>query len=217
MVFPVESEDRTMRGLLMLCQDHARLIVEIFRKVLVMIDNLVNNDVDELRERLEEVEKLHHDSIEIRRMMMKELHETGGMLTNREDIYRLVSKSSEVMDYIEGIGARLWEIGERRWRIPEKVGKGLVEVAESAFDTLTKLRESLLSLGFNSERAILLTREVDEGERRMDTIYRTLDLDIITSEAGLPLILTLRDIVQMMEDMIDKAEEEADLIRILAL
>lgn len=217
MIFPVESEDRTMRNLLMLCQDHARLIVEIFRKVLVMIDDLVNGDVDEMHERLEEVEKLHHDSLEIRRTTMKELHETGGMLVSREDLYRLISKSGEVMDHIEGIGVRLWEIGDRKWMIPEKVGEGLVNLADAAFQTLTKLRESLISLGFNSDQAIALTREVDKGERKVDSIYRALDLDIMTSEGDLPVILILRDIAQSIENMIDKAEEEADLIRILAL
>ena len=44
MVFPVESEDRTMRNLLMLCQDHARLIVEAYRKILAMTDNLIKED-----------------------------------------------------------------------------------------------------------------------------------------------------------------------------
>jgi len=217
MIFPIETEDRTMRNLLMLCQDHARLVVEIFRKVLVMIDSLVKGDVDELQEGLEEVEKLHHDSIEIRRTMMKELYGTGGMLVNPEGFYRLISKSSEVMAHIEGIGVRLWEIGEMKWKIPKKLGEGLVGMAEVAFETLTKLRESLISLGFNSDRAIVLAREVDEGERKVDSIYRALDLEIITSEIGLPLILILRDIASMIENMIDMADDEADLIRILAL
>lgn len=217
MVFPVESEGRTMRNLLMLCQDHARLVVEIFRKVLVMIDNVVDGDINELSKRLDEVEKLYTDSIEIKRTMMKELHNAGGVLVNPEDLYRLISKSSEVMDHIEGIGVRLWEMGEREWKIPKKVGEGLVTMAEAAFETLTKLRESLISLSFSSHNAMMLTHEVDEGERKVDSIYRALDLEIITSDGSIPLILIMRDIAELIENMIDKAEEEADIIRILAI
>ena len=217
MVFPVESEDRTMRNLLMLCQDHARLVVEIFRKILVMIDNLVKGSLDGLQESLDEVEKLHQDSLEIRGMMMKELTETGRMLVNREDFYRLISKSGEVMDQIKGIGVRLWEIAEKRWEIPKGASEGLVRMTDVAFETLTKLRESLISLGFSSDKAVVLTREVEESERRMDSIYRAVDLEIITSKADLPLILILRDVVGMVENIVDKAKEEADLIRILAL
>ena len=217
MVFPVETEDRTTRNLLMLCQDHTRLVVEIFRKILMMIDNLVKGSANEIKESLDEAEKLHQDSLEIRSMMMKELTETGRMLVNREDFYRLISKSGEVMDHIKGIGIRIWEMAEKKWEIPKGAGEGLVTMTEVAFETLTKLRESLISLSFNSDKAILLTREVDESERRMDAIYREVDLEIITSKADLPLILILRDVVGMVENIVDKAKEEADLIRILAL
>jgi uncharacterized protein Yka (UPF0111/DUF47 family) len=86
-----------------------------------------------------------------------------------------------------------------------------------AFETLTKLRESVISLGFNSDRAITLAREVDDRERKVDTLYRELDLDIITSASGLPLVLILRDITSMIENIVDMADEEANIIRILAL
>jgi len=217
MIFPVESEDRTTRNLLMLSQDHARLTVESFRKVLVMIENLVNHDVTELRDRLEEIEKIHSESIEIRRIMMKELYETGGMLINREEFYRLFSKLGEGNDHIKGVGVRLWEMGEQNWKVPKEIGDGLLKMAEIAFETLTKLRESLISLGFDSERAIVLIRQVDEVERRMDTIYREVDLEIITSKSDLPVILMLRDIADKIEKVVDKANELADLIRIIAL
>lgn len=217
MVFPVESEDRTMRNLLMLCQDHARLVVEIFRKVLVMIDALVKEDATGLPGSLEEIEKLHQESLEVKRTLLKELHEIGGMLINREDLYRLITKSSKMVDHIKGIGVRLWEIGEKEWEIPEKAGEGLVKMAGVSFEFLTKLRQSLMSLGFNSEQALVLARQVDEGEREMDSLFRAVDLDIMTSSSEIPVILILRDVAEMLDNVIDMAAEAADLIRILAL
>jgi uncharacterized protein Yka (UPF0111/DUF47 family) len=148
---------------------------------------------------------------------MKEIHESGSMLFNKEDLYRLIIKASEIIDYAESAGIRLWAIGDRKWKIPSSVGVGLVEMADAAFDALIKLRESIISLGFNSERSLALTSDVDEMERRVDNLYRQLDLEIITCKAELPLILILRDISMKLEEMIDLAVEEADLIRILAL
>lgn len=217
MVFPVESEDRALRSLLMLCQDHARLVVEVYRKVLVMIDALVKGENDDMRKMLDEVERLHAESRKIQRSIMKELHESGSILFNREDFYRLISKAGEVNDYIEAIGVRLWAIGEKKWTIPSNIGVGIIEMADAAFDTLVKLRESLISLGFNSERSLQLTNEVDEGERKVDSIHRRLDMDIVTSKAEFPLILIIRDVSTHLEEMVDIAAAEADLIRILAL
>jgi uncharacterized protein Yka (UPF0111/DUF47 family) len=217
MVFPVESEDRALRNLLMMCQDHARLVVEVYRKVLMMIDTLVKGETGGMRSMLDDVERIHMESREVKRAIMKELHESGSILFNREDLFRLISKASEVNDYIESIGVRLWAIGEKEWTIPSHIGVGLVEMADAAFDTLVKLRESLISLGFNSERSLQLTSEVDDGERKVDSIHRRLDMDIVTSEAEIPLILTLREVSTHLEEMVDVAAAEADLIRILAL
>lgn len=216
MVFPVESEDRTLRNILMMCQDHARLVVEIYRKVLLMIDKLVKGDTD-VQGALADIEKIQQESIQIKRNIMKELHESGSLLFNREDLYRLISTASIVIDHIESVGVLLAAIGERKWKIPSNLGVGLIEMSDSAFDTLVKLRESLISLGFNSERSLQLTAEVDEGERKVDGIHRRLDLDIVTSNAELPLILTLRDVANKLETVIDRTSDEADLIRILAL
>jgi len=216
MVFPVESEDRTLRNILMMCQDHARLVVEIYRKVLLMIDKLVKGDSD-VQAALVDIERIQQESIQIKRNIMKELHESGSLLFNREDLYRLISTASIVIDHIESVGVLLAAIGERKWKIPSNLGVGLMNMSDSAFDTLIKLRESLISLGFNSERSLQLTAEVDEGERRVDGIHRKLDLDIVTSNAELPLILTLRDVANKLETVVDRTSDEADLIRILAL
>jgi len=217
LVFPVESEDRALRNILMMCQDHARLVVEIYRRVLVMIDNLVKHEHSGMQDRIKEAQKIRMEAIEIKRGIMKELHASGNLLFNREDLYRLITKQSEVIDHAESVGVRLEAIGERGWKIPAQVGVGLADLSDAAFDALVKLRESLISLGFNSERSIALTSELDELERKVDVLYRRLDVSIITSKGELPLILTLRDVSMKLEEMIDAAVEEADLIRILAL
>lgn len=217
MVFPVESEDRTLRNLLMMCQDHARLVVETFRKVLAMIDSLVRDDPDGMKEKLDEVKMLHQESIDVKRSILTELHKIGSMLFNREDLYRLISKASELNDSIESMGVRIMMMSDREWKIPPEIGKSLIELSDASFDTIIKLRESLLSLGFNSERSLQLARDVHESERKVDTLFRQTDLNIITSKIDLPIILVLRDVISKLEDMVDKAAEEADLIRILAL
>lgn len=217
MALPLEGEDRTLRNLVMMCQDHSRLVVEIYRKLLQMIDDLVKGELNMLGNTWMEVESLHSKALEVRMNVMKELHETGGVLINREDFYRLISKSSELTDYIEEMGFRIYQIGERRWRIPKTIGEGLMRLAEAAFQGLTKLRESLISLGFNAERAAVLAKEVDEIERKVDSIYRDLSIVIITSGMELPLILILKDIAEELELLIDAAKDEADIIRILAL
>lgn len=217
MVFRVDRGNRTLRGLIAICQDHAREVIELFRKVLFMVEDLVKEERSNVEAKLKEVEVLHRSSLEIKRSMMKELNDAEGLLINREDFFRLIDKLGEIADYTEGLGVIVGEIAENKWGVPEGVKEGLVKTSETTFETLLKLRESLLALGVDSPRALDFAKEVEDRNRAVNGLHRETDLKIITSGAELPLILLLRDTVQFLEDTADRAEEAADLVRILVM
>jgi len=216
MVFPVQSEDRTMRNLLMLCQDDARLIVEGFRKILSITDTFMNND-EAFEGASESIQKIIDDSSSVKSSLIDELNEIGGVLMSRDDFFRLVSAIGDIMDKIKGIGARFIEIRRRGYKVPEDVAQGINDLSDMAFDTMIKLREAMMSLGFNSEKAVGFTREIDELERKFDEAYFKVEMTVITSEMGLPAILILKDAINLMENTVDTVREASDLIRIIAL
>lgn len=216
MVFPVESEDRTMRNLLMLCQDNARLIVEAFRKILAITDALVKKEGN-AEGFTEDIQNIMIQSSEIKATLIKELHEIGGVLVSREDFFRLISSFGDILDHVNSVGQRLYEMEKRGWEIPDGIAEEVTEVADMAFDSLLKLREAMMSLGFNSEKAIGFSREIDEIERKVDTLHVSVEMSIIASEASLPVILMLKDTVNQLEELVDTVRDASDLIRIIAL
>ena len=216
MVFPVESEDRTMRNLLMLCQDNARLIVEAFRKILAITDALVKKEGNAAGY-TDDVQNIMKETSEIKATLIKELHEIGGVLVSREDFFRLISSFGDIMDHINSVGQRLYEMEKREWEVPEDIATQVTEVADLAFDALLKLREAMMSLGFNSEKSIAFTKEIDDIERKVDTVHVKVEMDIIASDAGFPTIIMLKDTVNQLEELVDTVRDASDLIRIIAL
>jgi len=216
MVFPVETEDRTMRNLLMLCQDNARLIVEAFRKILAITDALVKKEGNAAGY-TDDIQSIMKESSEIKATLINELHEIGGVLVSREDFFRLISSFGDIMDHINSVGQRFYEMEKRGWEIPEGTAEKVIEVADLAFDSLIKLREAMMSLGFNSEKSIGFTREIDELERKVDTIHVQVEMDIITSDAPFPTIIMLKDTINQLEELVDTVRDASDLIRIIAL
>jgi uncharacterized protein Yka (UPF0111/DUF47 family) len=90
-------------------------------------------------------------------------------------------------------------------------------MADLGFDALTKLRDSIMSLGFNSEKATSFAKDIDEIEKKLDLLYIKVDLDIVTGIGDLPSILIIRDVARELERLGDKVHEASDLVRILAL
>jgi len=216
MVFPVESEDRSMRNLLMLCQDHARLAVESYRKVLAIVDILAKKD-GASEGLMDSIKTITNEANTIKTALIKELHEVGGVLVNRDDFFRLISAFGDIMDEIKGTAARLIETQKRGWTLTDEVAKGILELADLAFESLIKLREAMMSLGFNSDKSIGFTRQIDEIEKRFDERYVEVQMSVVTSSMELPAILILKDTVTLMENMVDKVREASDHIRIIAL
>lgn len=217
MVFPIESEDRTLRNLLMLCQDNARLVVEAYRKSLILFDYLTKGKPVGNINLLIDIQKIIDDSYKVKVSTVKELSEIGGILVSRDDFLRLSSSFSGMMDSIEVITMRLIEVKARDWKLSKTQAEGIGSMSNLGFDALIKLRDSIMSLGFNSEKATRFAKDIDEIEKKLDLLYIKVDLDIVTGNGDLPSILILRDVARELERLGDKVHEASDLVRILAL
>ncbi|MFQ5999435.1 MAG: DUF47 domain-containing protein [Candidatus Bathyarchaeia archaeon] len=216
MVFPVETEERVKRRALSVCQDHLRRVMEIFRKISQMIDCFVKEDKNLARELFADIRKSEEEVDIARREVSRELAEIGAILMSREDFLRFTNLTSEIADFCEGIAFRLLEIMERGWKVPTDIKEGLTKLSDAVFETISKLRETAMTLNYGASKALEKAREVEAAERIVDDLYRELEVKIINSHISIPVMLLLRDVIQILEDAADKAEDASDAARILA-
>jgi uncharacterized protein Yka (UPF0111/DUF47 family) len=149
-------------------------------------------------------------------VVSRELAEIGAILMSREDFLRFTSLTSEIADFCEGIAFRLLEIMEKGWKVPADVKEGLVKLSDAVFETISKLRETAMTLNYGASKALEKAREVEVAERIVDDLYRELEVMIVNSDMNIPPMLLLRDVIQILEDAADKAEDASDAARILA-
>jgi len=216
MVFPVETEERVKRRALSVCQDHLRKVMEVSRRIPQIVDSFIKEDKTSTRQLFAEIKELQEGVDMARRQVSQELAEIGAILINREDYLRFTNLTSEIADFCEGISFRLVQILERGWDVPQDIKKGLVKLAEAVFETISKLRDTVITLNYGSAKTLEKAREVDVAENAVDDLYRELEIKVLNSHLELPVLLLLRDILQLLEDAADKAEDASDAARILA-
>ena len=217
MVFPVETEERVKRKALNVSSDHLREVVDISRKISQLVSVFVSGDKKMAQELFDEIKKAQNSVDSTRRIVSRELAEIGAILMSREDFLRFTNLTSEIADYCEGIAFRLLQIMERGWKVPKEIKDNLIKLSDAVFDTISKLRETVMTLNYGTNKALEKTREVDAAERVVDDIFRQLEVDIIASKMDLPPMLLLWTVVQHLEDAADKAKAASDAARILAL
>jgi len=216
LVLPAETEQRVKRRALDACQDNLRKVVGLTRKVPQMVEHFSKGDKMMARQLFSEIKKDEEEVLEARRMVSRELAEIGAILISREDFLRFTNLSSEIADFSEGIAYYLVEIMEHNWNVPSDVKKDLLKLSEAVFDAVLKLRETMMVLSYGSTKTLEKAKDVEIAERIVDDLYRGLSIKVLSSKLDLPVLLLLRDILQLLENSADKAEDAADTARILS-
>jgi len=215
--FPLETEAAIRRRMYEICQNHARNAVEITRELTLMIDGVKEGKHKSAREHYQAMLKLLDESGKSKTNLLGEVASVGSLLISREDFMRLIFGVEEIADCAEGVGFRLIGILDRKWKFDKKYIARISDLASLVLEEITRLRETILSLSFSPSKAMELTRTVEEVERKIDSNYRTLDIEILDAKMPMQSVLILRDIIQHLERIADLAVDVADLVRVLAI
>ncbi len=216
MVLPSETEERVKRRALNACQDNLRKVVDISRKIPQLVEFFASGDKDNVRKLFSEIKAGEEDVVKARRMVSQELAEIGAILYAREDFLRFTNLSSEIADFSEGIAYYLVEIMEHNWVIPPEIKKDLLKLSLAVLDSTLKLRETMMVLNYGSQKTLERAKDVEIAERIVDDQYRALTIKILSSKIDIPALMLLRDVLQMLENSADKAEDAADAARLIS-
>ncbi len=217
LTFPVETEATIRRRILDVCREQTRNVVEITRELVLMTDSVSEGNGKEAKDHYGNMLKIIGEFEITKKRLLEEVAAVGTLLSSREDFIRLIFRVSEVADYAQGIGYRLTAVIDRSWKMDKKYMKRLSDIIALVLEEMSKIRETLMSLGFNPAKAMELSRGVEETEKKVDAAYRSLDLEILDEKLPLRSILLFRDLGAHMENMADLGVDVVDLIRVIAL
>ncbi len=210
MVLPAETEERVKRRALNACQDNLRKVVDVSRKIPQLVEFFASGDKVNARRLFSEIKTGEEEVIKARRMVSQELAEIGAILIAREDFLRFTNLSSEIADFSEGIAYYLVEIMEHNWVISPDVKKDLLKLSLAVLDSVLKLRETMMVLNYGPQKTLERAKDVEIAERIVDDNFRALTIKVLSSKFEVPVLLLLRDVLQLLENSADKAEDAAD-------
>jgi predicted phosphate transport protein (TIGR00153 family) len=216
LVLPAETEERVKRRALNACQDNLRKVIDVSRKIPQLVEYFASGDKENARKLFSDIKTGEEEVVKARRMVSQELAEIGAILIAREDFLRFTNLSSEIADFSEGIGYYLVEIMEHNWVIPSDVKKDILKLSLAVLDAVLKLRETMMVLNYGPQKTLERAKDVEIAERIVDEQYRAITIKVLTGKLEVPVLMLLRDVLQMLENCADKAEDAADAARMLS-
>jgi predicted phosphate transport protein (TIGR00153 family) len=217
LVLPAETEERVKRRALSACSDNLRKVVDVSRKIPQLFEYFGSGDKENAKKLVTEIRAGAEEVVNSRRMVSQELAEIGAILISREDFLRFTNLSSEIADFSEGIAFYIIEIMEHNWVVSTDIKNDLIKLSSGVLDAVLKLRETMMVLNYGSQKTLERAKDVEIAERIVDNLYRALIIKVLSGKLDTPVLFLLRDVLQLLENSADKAEDAADTARMLSM
>jgi predicted phosphate transport protein (TIGR00153 family) len=184
-------------------EQHAALSVEGCRVLLSLASNGAN--VTAKAKRIKEIE---HETDVITHRCVEALHKTFITPIERDDIYRLITKMDDIIDFIEGASERM-ALYEMNHMTPEV--KDLADVLLRALEQIQVAVKGLRNMK-NAQPVLQACVDVNRLENEGDTILRNALARLFKEETDPVTIIKWKEIYEGLETASDRCEDVANII-----
>ena len=194
------------KELLTILDNLAKKAVETSEAVVVLFSDLSNT------EQAEKIHLLETEADVLTRDIFAELNKTFITPLDREDMQRIASKIDDVIDFMDGIAARVYSYKITTTppysiEMAHELVKGTTEV-EYMISKLQQIK--------NSKEIIQHCRNTGDIEHTVDDLYREAIKELFESNDAINII-KLKDIYETMETASDRCVDVADVIEDIVL
>ncbi len=211
-------------------EKHVDLIVETVDGLKNVVNAFCEEDFDRMDELIEEVSSKEKIADDLRREIESRLHEGAFLPASRENLHRLVERVDEIADTAEA-AVKMFQIREKSFHsmclvfsekcveISQELKDKLLLLVESVVKVVDTLKVSIHLLNVDMKEASLKAREVDLREEESDEIEHQTLKYLFHAEGELDVlsIIQLREIISLIGDVADKAEDASDIVSTIAV
>jgi uncharacterized protein Yka (UPF0111/DUF47 family) len=215
MSFPRQRIEDIENTIMLLTQEQARKIMDVMRVLALMIEDIINKKGENvLLQKYNEILKIDEECKKLKHSTGEQIMRIGSLLQEREDFIRLISCLDKISDKAEGAAFRLLSLQKLGFH-DDNIYQRLSELSDNVFVAVEKLKEAILAITLDSSVLYSKLMEIEEQERKVDVLFRKLDIMLLQSKLSVPHLLLMREITHMLEDIADKSEEITNILRAL--
>jgi len=193
-------------------QEHLKLTGSLLELLKSLIRSASEKDWQKVKQYMEEAHSIEHTADVVRREMEGVLY-SGAFLPNfRADLLNLV----EALDKITNIGETIThQFALEKIEIPPELTEKLLLQVELGMNTFETLKDSIISIFEDLEKAAELVKEVEQREREEDEVELELIEEIFSLDIELAKKLQLKQVVLNLGNISDLAEDCSDIVEII--
>ncbi len=221
------TQDKEILGYV---QKHMEIVEKTVEELKKVVDAFCEEDFDRMEELIERVNIAEGEADDLRREIDSKLRDSNLSVVSRENLFKLVERLDEVADAAK-TAVRMFQVREKSFHsmcivfsekcmeISQELKNRLLSLVNSVVETVETLRESINYMNTDMHNAAFKAKEVDQREEEVDEIeHETLKM-LFQAEGELDVlsIIQLREIISLIGNVADKAEDASDIVSMIAV
>ncbi len=205
-------------NLIEMLKNVARLAEDTYTEVNDIVVSFLNKQLDIARTRYVKARHMKNQTEELKDKAMEYLVRVSTSLLYK-DAYRYVLIDLDKMSQnLDAIAYRLYLLADRGYTVDEGVAVDIRSFMDKIREQLSVLTTAIEMLGINPKKSLEEAERIIRMEEDADQSYRELELKIFEEYTEkLPLLLVLKEIVDLLEETSDLARDAADNLKYIAL
>ncbi|HEY8418630.1 MAG TPA: TIGR00153 family protein [Limnochordales bacterium] len=196
-------------------QQHMEQVREVVHLLKEALEQFVGGNLERVQEIHERVTAAERQADELRRDLLDQMSEGMFLPADREDLVHMVEHTDDVADYANA-ASRLLVLFQTP--PPEEMRSDLLRFADILVRAVEQLSMALEKLLAGQRRETLhLCTAVERCEEEGDALKASLYRRLLALDLPAGQMLLLHDLIEAMENTADRAEDSADLVRVLAV
>jgi predicted phosphate transport protein (TIGR00153 family) len=141
------------------------------------------------------------------------LHRTFITPMDREDIFQLIKRLDDVIDFIDGAAERFirYEIGD----VPREIHT-LTEITVDAVACMKRAIEGLRDMK-NTDALLKDVVELNRLENHADQVFRDAVARLFREEQDVRTLLKLKEVLELLETVTDRAEDVGNVVETIVM
>jgi predicted phosphate transport protein (TIGR00153 family) len=200
------------------CKLHADAIVATVAEMKKVVYSFCEDDLEGVKRNFEMVFKQERDADNLKREILDKLSTGPFHPITREEVIRVVLTADDVAANAKSAARKISASSSRI--LPDEIKDGLRGLADMDVRIAEKMREAFIKLLEDPRAAIEVTNEVERMEEEIDDFRVSLVEKILKfgdTAKSISAWLMLKEAVENMEDVADRSEDVADVIRSIAI
>jgi predicted phosphate transport protein (TIGR00153 family) len=195
-------------------QDFTERVVVLVDKLQDVIKRFVKDEYSELDQAAAEMDALESKTDDVKAEILDQLYSGGIYFMGRADLARLVSSMDGIANLAAGAADR---VAMRHFTLPGELNDLLVEMAQVDLEAVQTLRDAVLAMGKDFREALAVAGRVDKIESHADHVFSSMYRYMFDMDIDFKTFHQLKAIIERLESIADKASQNAELIRLMAL